>query len=348
MSNRYDNDDYDSISKKGSFTEDATSTINGANLQIAWMPRASDRLTLAAMVEEDSWESDGYEIDKNGNPDAFDMDFDLGFASLALEYSTRLSERFKVVAGYGFHAMDKDGGSDEDDFSCMIGANFNATDTTTLKGSWSRSIKFPTTKELYAQDGSNPDLTSETINTWELEIAQQLPAATTVSITGYIKDAEDFIEKDNTDDLYKNFEEYRFKGVEIEVVNTFVDNLTLTGTASLMSSEDRSANTEKDELQNRPEQKYSLEGSYVFPFGLTARASWLYVADQYYYTKKAPLEKAKLDNFQVVDFKLSQRLFQDTLEIFVRGENLLDEDYEQSYGFPCQGRTLYAGAVLRF
>ncbi len=348
LTNRYDNDKYTSITKKGSYTEDATSTVNGANFQLSWLPRTSDRLTFAAMVEKDSWESDGYEIDKNGDQDAFDMDYDLGFTSLALEYTTQITDKIKAVAGYGFHAMDKDGGSDEDDFSLMAGASFDVTDTTTLKGSWSRSIKFPTAKELYAQDGSNPDLTSETIYSWELGVTQVLPADTTVSITGYIKDAEDFIEKDDTDDLYKNFEEYRFKGVEIEVVNTFVENLTLTGTASLMSSEDRSANTEKDELQNRPEQKYSLEGSYIFPFGLTARLSWLYVADQYYYSKETPLEKAELDDFQVVDFKVSQRLFQDTLEIFLRGENLLDEDYEQSYGFPCQGRTLYAGAVLRF
>ncbi|GAB6143971.1 TonB-dependent receptor plug domain-containing protein [Desulfocicer niacini] len=348
LTNRYDNDNYKSISKKGSYTEDATSTVNGANLQLSWLPRASDRLTVAAMVEEDSWESDGYEIDKNGDQDTFDMDYDLGFTSLALEYTSQITDKLKAVAGYGFHAMDKDGGNDEDDFTCMIGASVDATDSTTFKGSWSRSIKFPTTKELYAQDGSNPDLTSETIYSWELGVEQALPASTTVCVTGYIKDAKDFIEKDNTDDLYKNFEEYRFKGVEVEVVNTYVKNLTLTGTASLMTSEDRSDNTEKDELQNRPEQKFSLEGSYVFPFGLTARLSVLYVADQYYYSKKAPLEKAKLDDFTVIDCKVSQRLFQDTLEVFLRAENLLDEDYEQSYGFPCQGRTVYAGAVLRF
>ena len=347
LTNRYDSDSYTTISKKGSYTEDATSTVHGANLQLSWLPRAADRVTLAAMVEKDTWESDGYEIDKKGNQAAFDMDYDLKFASLALEYTTRITDSFNLVAGYGFHTMDKEEASDEDDFSCMVGANYKLTDTTTLKGSWSRSIKFPTTKELYAQDGSNPDLTSETIYTWELGVQQALPAATTISVTGYIKDAEDFIEKDEND-LYRNFEEYRFKGVEIEVNNTAIDNLTLTGTASLMSSEDRSSGAEKDELQYRPEQKYSLEGCYLFPFGLTAKISYLYVAGQYYYSKKSPLEKAKLEDFQTIDCKLSQRLFKDALELFLRAENLLDEDYEQSYGFPCQGRTLYAGAVLRF
>jgi len=344
---RYDDDTYTTISKKGSYVEDATSNVNGANLQLAWLPRASDRVTLAALFERDSWDSDGYEIDKNKKKEYFDIESDLDFASLALEYSTHITDKFNVVLGYGFHTMDKDGGNDEDDFSCMAGVSYDVTDSTTVKGSWSRSIKFPTTKELYSQETGNPDLNAETIYSWEVGVSQELPAATTVSVTGYIKDAEDFIEKD-VDDIYRNYEEYQFKGVEFEVVNTFVENLTLTGSASFMTSEDKSDNTEKEELQNRPEQKFSVEGSYRFPFGLTAQASYLRVADQYYYSKESPLEKAKLDNFQIIDCKVSQKLFQDALEVYVRAANLLDEDYEQSYGYPSQGRTFYVGAVLRF
>ncbi|SMC58866.1 Outer membrane cobalamin receptor protein [Desulfocicer vacuolatum DSM 3385] len=346
-SKRYDDDTYTTISKKGGYDEDATSKVNGVNLQLAWLPRASDRITLAALYERDSWESNGYEIDKKGKEQAFDIDTDLDFASLALEYSTRITEQLKAVVGFGYHAMDKDTGNDEDDFSCMAGLSYDLIPGTTIKGSWSRSIKFPSTKQLYSLDAGNPDLTPETIHNWELGISQELPAATTVSVTGYIKDAEDFIEKD-VDDIYRNYEDYHFKGVEFEVVNTFVENLTLTGSAAFMTSKDKSDNTEKDELQNRPEQKFSVEGTYQFPFGLTAQASFLHVADQYYYSKKSPLEKAKLDDFQIIDCKVSQTLFEDALEVYLRAANLLDEDYEQSYGYPAQGRTFYVGAVLRF
>jgi len=345
---RYDDDTYSTISKKGGFDEDATSNVNGVNLQLSWLPRASDRVTLAALYEKDSWDSNGYNIDTKGNKETFDIDTDLDFTTLALEYSTQITDRFKAVLGYGFHTMDKDGGDDEDAFSCLAGVSYDVTDSTIVKGSWSRSIKFPSTKQLYSQGSKNPDLDAETIYSWELGVSQELPAATTVSVTGYIKDAEDFIEKDDVDEIYQNYEEYRFKGVEFEVINTFVENLTLTGTAAFMTSKDKSDNTEKDELQNRPEQKLSLEGRYLFPFGLTAQASFLHVADQYYYSKDSPLEKAELDDFQIIDCKLSQRLFQEALEIYVRAANLLDEEYEQSYGYPSQGRTFYVGAVLRF
>lgn len=346
LSNRYDDDTYSTITKKGGFSEDATSTVNGGSLQLSWLPRATDRLTAAVMMEKDSWESDGYEIDKNGKQQDFTTDADLDTASLALEYSTRIADKVDLVLGSGVHAMNKDEGDDEDDFSAMVAVGYDLTETTRLTGSWSRSIRFPSVKQLYSEEG-NADLTTETIHTWELGVTQQLPAATAVSVTGYIKDAEDFIEKD-VDDIYRNYEEYRFKGVEIEVVNTAVENLTLSASAAFMTSEDRSTGSEKDELQNRPEQKFSLEGSYRLPCGLTAQLSVMHVADQYYYSKNAPLEKAELDDFQIVDARLSQTLFNDSLEIFLRAENLLDENYEQSYGYPGQGRTVYAGGILRF
>ena len=347
LTKRFDDNTYTTISKKGGYSQDATSKVNGLNLQLSFIPSNSNKITLAALMENDSWESKGYEIDKKENAVSFNVDSDLKFYSLALEYTNQMTDKLNLVLGYGFHAMEKDMGNDEEDFSCMAGLSYDLTDTTVVHGSWSRSIKFPTTKELYDQDGGNPDLTAETIHTWELGVQQELPAKTTVSVTGYIKDAEDFIEKD-VDDMYLNYEEYRFKGVEIQVVNTWVENLRLTGTASLMTSKDKSANSEKDELQNRPEQKYSLEGTYLFPFGLTAQLSFLYVADQYYYSKNTPLEKARMDDFQVVDCKLSQAFSNNSVEVYLKAENLLDELYEQSYGFPCPGRTLYAGATYRF
>lgn len=347
LTRRYDDDNYTTISKKGGYSEDATSSVKGVNMQLSWFSGESSRISLAALMEQDSWESDGYEIDKKEKRNAFSTDSDLNFYSLALEYASGITEKLDLVLGYGFHAMEKDGGSDEDDFSCMAGIRYDLFDKTKLKASWSKSIKFPTTRELYALDSGNEDLFAETIYTWEVGVSHEFPADTVVSVTGYIKDAEDFIEK-NLDDIYRNYEEYRFKGVEIEIVNTAIDNLSLMGSLSLMHSEDSSENTEKDELQNRPERKLSLEGSYAFPFGMTAQLSFLHVAGQYYYSKKSPLEKAELDDFQVLDCRLSQKFLNDSLEVYLRAENLLDELYEQSYGFPCQGRSVYAGATYRF
>ena len=345
--NRYDDDTYSTMAQKGSYTEDATSTVKGANVQLSWLPRASDRFSLGVHAETDSWESDGFEIDKNGKAQDFSTDADLDTLSLAMEYTTCLADRVDVVVGAGFHAMDKDDGDNDEDISCMVGLGYDLTDSTRLKANWNRSVRFPSIKQLYEQDAGNPDLTAETINTWEMSLVQQFPVSTVFSVTGYVKNARDFIEKD-VDDIYRNYEEYHFRGVEFEVVNNALERLTFTASAAFMTSEDKSDNSEKDELQNRPEQKFTLEGSYRFPCGLTAWLSFMHIGDQYYYSRKSPLEKAELDDFQIVNARISQSLFHDALELFVRAENLLDEDYEQSYGYPGAGRSVYAGGVLRF
>jgi len=176
-----------------------------------------------------------------------------------------------------------------------------------------------------------------------------LPVHTSVSVSGYWIDAEDYIEKVG-DDIYRNYEKYRFKGVDVVMTNRAIENLMMSVSYSYLDSEDRSPNTGRDELQYRPKNKWAAETTYRFAFGLTARASVLYVSDQYIYDDDNPMstDKKKLNNFTVVDFKLSQSFLDDMVAVYMGADNLLDENYEQSYGLPQPGRTGYAGLEYRF
>ena len=91
----------------------------------------------------------------------------------------------------------------------------------------------------------------------------------------------------------------------------------------------------------------TLEARYAFSFGLTADASLLHVANQYFYDKTGTLKK-RLNDYTLVNLKLSQQLLSERLSLYVGADNLFDQDYEQSYGLPQPGRTLYAGAEYRF
>jgi outer membrane cobalamin receptor len=55
-----------------------------------------------------------------------------------------------------------------------------------------------------------------------------------------------------------------------------------------------------------------------------------------------------MDDFVVVDLKLSQPFLDDALNVYAGVNNLFDEDYEESYGFPRPGRTLYCGIDYAF
>ena len=74
----------------------------------------------------------------------------------------------------------------------------------------------------------------------------------------------------------------------------------------------------------------------------------IYVADQVYYSRDTPLEKRELNNYALVNIKFDQTLLNGLLDVFVGADNLFDKDYEESYGFPMAGRTVYGGVEVRF
>ena len=344
---RYDDDAYNTIKKKGSYSEDATSDIYGVSTQLNWRIKKNHQFNLSLMMEGNDWESQGFEIDKKNKAQAFTMDSELQFYSLAGEYSLPVGDKLNLVMGYGHHFMEKESGDNDDDFAFMFSAGYQLLDATRLKASMGKTVRFPSTKQLYDVGSGNPDLDAERIYNYEVGIEQNIGGDTLFSVTGYVRHAKDFIEKDEND-LYLNYEEYHFKGVEFGVENHSVENLVLSAAYSFMDSEDKSEGSQKDELQYRPGQKVVVEGHYHLDSGFKAYLAMMHYADQYFYSKTTPLEKKGLDDFTVVDAMLSQSFRNETLELYVRGENLLDELYYQSYGVPCAGRTLYAGIKYRF
>jgi len=50
----------------------------------------------------------------------------------------------------------------------------------------------------------------------------------------------------------------------------------------------------------------------------------------------------------VVDFKLDQAFLKKRLHLYLGVDNLFDRDYEEAYGFPRPGRTLYVGTIYHF
>jgi len=45
---------------------------------------------------------------------------------------------------------------------------------------------------------------------------------------------------------------------------------------------------------------------------------------------------------------LDQAFLKKRLHVYIGADNLFDRNYEQAYGFPQAGRTLYAGVKVRF
>ena len=268
--------------------------------------------------------------------------------SAAIEYEVSPFDRFGLVLGYSHHWFDRDNGDGEDDYGFLAGAHYDVFEKTRIRGSVARKIRFPSIRQLYEEGDGNTDLKPERSYNYELGIDQRISGNTTLSLTGFYIDVKDYIEKSDVTDIFENNDKYRFQGFELTAETRYFKNLLLRAGYTFLDTKDESPNTEKDQLQYRPEHKLTFETQYVFGFGLSAYASVMYVADQYYYSKNTPLQKRKLNDYTLVNLKLDQAFLKKRLHIYVGADNLFDRDYEQAYGFPQAGRTLYAGAQIRF
>lgn len=332
--NGYDDETYTTQEGKNAFHEESETEIYGASTQALYHIGDAAQATLGLTAEEETWSSDADD----------DNDEDIDTYSIALEYERELTKDIGMVAGYGQHFNERNDG-DDNDFSYLLGATYDMSDSTRFKLNHSRKIRFPSVKQLYGEDG-NPDLDTEVTYNYEAGVEQQLSAKAEASLTGFIINAEDFIEKDE-DDVTRNFQDLKFRGIETDLKFYPVETLRLRFAVTWLDSEDDSDDSDRDELQHRPEWTVNTEARYQFGFGLTAYGSIQHVADQYFYNNDAT-EKKKLNDITVVNMKLSQAISNTGVEIYGGVSNLFDEDYEESYGLPQPGRMFYAGVEYHF
>jgi outer membrane receptor protein involved in Fe transport len=316
---------------------DSETEISGANLQLAYDMRDAGRATLGLMMEDDDYSS----VDDGDAK----VDEDFQLYSVSMEYEVAPLDKLGVVLGAGAHWQNRDE-QNEEDFTYLVGMTYDLLEGTRLKASHSRKVRFPSLKELYDGKDSNPELGAETTWNYELGVEQQLPAKTLLSVTGFYSEAEDFIEKVGS--TRENFDEYEFYGAEVTAENRYFDRLLLVASYSYLSSEDKSDDATRDELQNRPEHKVTLEGTYMLPWNLTAYGSAQYITDNYYYDDATNSIQEKLSDVFVVDFKLNKAAANGAIDLYVGIDNVFDEDYQQSYGYTQPGRTFYGGVTWKY
>jgi vitamin B12 transporter len=347
--NRYDDDNFDSITQNGRFHHDNETRVLGAALQTTYDMKAAGFFTLGLRGREEEFESDGFNIERIGGVNTrvgIRDDRDIEIYSAALEYEVVPVKNLGLVIGYSQNWIEKDEG-DDNEGSCLAGVYYDINENTRIRGSFARKIRFPDIRQLYDPERGDPDLKTEKSNNYEIGIEQRLPWNSRATLTGFLINVKDYIEFiENVSDTFVNFNKYQFKGVELTAENRYLDNLLLRVGYTYVYTKDDSPDTERDELQYRPEHTVTLEGKYSLDFGLSAYMNVMYVADQVFYSRTTPLQKKSLNDYALVNLKIDQSLLKGRLSLYLGADNVFDEDYEQSYGFPQAGRFIYGGVTL--
>ena len=344
-------DEYDDITfstqAKDAYTEDQETDRYGANLQTAYDTGDAGTFTAALMGEKGKFDSTLQDVPDKGG-DITRTDAETEQYSAALEYAVRPLETVGLVLGAGYHQQERSGDNDESDYSYFTGIHFDVLEHTRLKASVARKVRFPSLRELYDQKNGNPELAAENTQHYQAGVEQTFPAvAATLEIIGFRIDADDFIEKDETTNVMTNFESYRFQGVEVVLGTQAIDNLLLQASYTYLDAENRSSNAVFEELEHRPENKVTVEATYRFACGFKAYASYLFVDDRSHYDK-ALENVGTLDDYNIVDVKLSQSFFDNAVDVYFGARNLFDENYAESYALVREGRRIYGGVTCRF
>ncbi len=349
--NRYDDEKYNTITKNGSYSQDTRTEIYGGTLQTGLDLQSFGRFTLGLSAENQQYETKGtkiIKIKKKTQPEDFDDEWDVKVYSASMEHELFRFKPLGIVLGYGHSWFEKQSGAGENDSHFLAGAHYDFSKDFRIKGSFARKIRFPSIRQLYDVDSGNPNLIAERSYNYELGLEKRLPRDSSIILTLFRMDVAGYIEKIPPIDRFLNNDKYRFQGLELTAETRFFRNLLLRGGYTLLYTRDRSSQWDRDELQYRPEHKFSLEGKYSFENGFGIYMNVMYVADQYYYSETTPPLKRELNDYALVSIKIDKALFNDRLNLYVGADNLLDKNYEESFALPQAGRTIYGGAEIRF
>lgn len=346
--NQYDNDNFDSFNLvAGSFQEHVTTSISGVTLQPRYEMGNAGALGFSFAAERDHWENSGPLTVAADSYTPLVADKSLSVYSAAIEYELSPLPGLGLVAGYGHFLQTRDE-QNSDDYSLLAGASYDISPETRLKAAFKRNIRFPSLGDLYDLSKGNPDLSAERSFSYEAGVERQLPLNSTVSFTGFYTQAINLIQNDQSTNKNTNLAEVRFAGAELSAATHCIKNLLLRASYAHLYSEDRSR-AGRDQQQYTPGDKVTLEGTYNFASGFSSYASLLYVRNQFFYTKNnvTPVQKAKLSDYTLVNLKLSKRILDNKVTLYVGTDNLFDENYETSYGMPQAGRYIYGGVEIR-
>lgn len=317
--------------------------VAGAAMQGLFHFNTLGKLGFSLNTETEFYDSNG----AYGHGDAFAVSHDLFLYTAAIEYEATLFDRLGVAAGYSHHWLDRDQGDGDDQGGWLAGLSYDLADNTRLRASWARKIRFASIKNLYGADAGNQDLDTETSDNYEFGVSRLLPYGIMADFAVFQNNVKDDIQKaeqPSGEDRYENYDEYRLKGVELFLSKKFSKAGAGLGYA-YMDTGKTSEDAVVDDQECRPVHKFTLEGNYAFDFGLIAYAGLMYLTDK---VSDGDDDPGELGDITLVDLKIEQRIYKQICSFYLGVNNLFDEDYEESYGFPQAGRTTYAGMKIRF
>ena len=303
---------------------------------------AEHALTLAAEREEESV------VSASIPASAFlDVDRDVSHTGYAAEYRLDLLDSIHLsVAGRRDDATLFD---DADTYRVTVAYEHRPWGTR-LHASRGEGVKNPTIFELFGFAPGfrgNPDLSPETAAGWDAGIEQALPGGEAIlDVTYFETDVENLIQ--GSGETAVNLPgASRTHGVEFAGTWRASADLTLSGAYTWSVGRDAAGK----ELVRRPRHVASLNADYTFD--VRDRPGRVNVGVDFHGERtdtdyqSFPAATVRLGSFTLLKVVAGWRI-RPGVEIYARGENLLDSEYEEVLGYGAPGRAIHGGVRATF
>ncbi len=215
------------------------------------------------------------------------------------------------------------------DLTPDFGFSYLLDKTTTIKASASKAFRSPSINELYLFPVANPDLKPEHVWNYEVSINKyMLNDLLDFTITAFYDKGDNFIIVTPPFNTNTNSGRFIHKGIEISGRYFVNNNFNLSANYSFLKCDSPTLYA--------PEHKLNIHLNYIFnPFTVSAdlqQVSSLYTSTQDFNTESYFLMNADI-NYEVNDF----------LQVYLKGGNILNKNYQIDFGYPLPGRNIMVG-----
>ncbi|MDA1043801.1 MAG: TonB-dependent receptor [Verrucomicrobia bacterium] len=216
------------------------------------------------------------------------------------------------------------------------------TTGTKLKGSWGTGYKAPSLFQLFASSPfvqGNPDLGPQASEGWDAGVEQDIVEdVLRVGVTYFDIDYDDLVtfvfDDPGEPGTYRNSHSAESRGVEAFVATRPFEKVDLRVDYTYLDNEDKSPGNDFE--LRRPKDQVSAT------LGVQATEAMELTLYGVYVGSRKDIFDVTLEEYFLFNLAASYEV-SEALELYVRVENLLDEDYQQIDGFGTAGAAAYAG-----
>ena len=265
-------------------------------------------------------------------------DYEHKVLSLGVEDRFRVSEKVELMAGASLDHLNKQNGENQTTLNPLLGVKFNPSPWTDLHLTLSQKSHFPSMKQLYSspENGGNPELRDE-IGT-NLELGFTIDRGWFLSGAVFYQNIRDLIESRINADFIKqniNVAKARITGFELEARRAF-GPFSLSAGYTYLDTE----NVETGErLDLIPASQLNIMARF-HRAGLFSLTLWgIYASDSIFHSKDGIVN---VDPYAVLNAVLERGF--GAFSLYLKAENLLNNEYWSEPSWPMKARTISAGA----